>query len=341
MAEVAALVAAAGGMARKQQLVRRGVRDRDLTRAVRNGDVVRVRNGWYSTLEETDPRLRAVRVGGRLTGLSLIAALGGWVVRSRDLHVAVPPNAARLRTPHDRRKRINVTAPRGVVLHWDAAADQNRGSATSVALVDALVRVILDEDLEDAVAALDWALHTGALDDIDLAQVTARLPTDLQGIARWTDTACESLPESLARTRLRLAGHTVVTQIPLDSERIDLVVDHTVGLEVDGEEFHRNTFEQDRAKDARITIAGFHALRPSARMVFRDWPVVLRAIEAALAARGRRPAPAVGNSGARPPAVRHRPGRPRTGRSGRARAPEFPTSGAGSAPRGGGRRGRR
>jgi len=330
MADVAELVTALGGMAQKQQLVRHGVRDRDLTLAVRRGEVVRVRNGWYSTFAEADARLRAVRVGGRLTGISLIAALGGWVLASSELHVAVPRNAARLRTAHNRRKRIAVVAPRGVVLHWDGAGSTERGSATSVPLVDALVRVVLDETLEDAVAALDWALHTGRLDDTDLASIVARLPADLQRIGRWTDASCESLPESLARTRLRLAGHTVTTQIPLDSERIDLVVDGTVAVEVDGDEFHRDAFERDRAKDARVTIAGFHALRPSARMVFRAWPQVLRAIEAALAARRSVPPPAVGNSGGRPPGVRVRPGRPRKRRSGRARDPEFSTNRAGT-----------
>ncbi len=324
MADVAELVTALGGMAQKQQLVRRGVRDRDLTLAVRGGEVVRVRNGWYSTFAEADARLRAVRVGGRLTGISLIAALGGWVLGSSELHVAVPRNAARLRTPHNRRKRIDVVVPRGVVLHWDGASSTERGSATSVALTDALVRVVLDESLEDAVAALDWALHTGRLDDTDLASIVSRLPEDLRHIGRWTDAACESLPESLARTRLRLAGHTVTTQIPLDLERIDIVVDGAVAVEVDGDEFHREAFERDRAKDVRITIAGFHALRPSARMVFRAWPQVLRAVEAALLARGRVLPPVGENSGVRPPGVRIRPGRPRKRRSGRARDPEFP-----------------
>jgi hypothetical protein len=54
-----------GGIAQKQQLVALGVRGFQLAAAVRIGEVIRVRNGWCSTFDEQDPRLRAVRVGGR------------------------------------------------------------------------------------------------------------------------------------------------------------------------------------------------------------------------------------------------------------------------------------
>src|SRR5258707_14354661 len=86
MALLSEIVNSLGGMAQKQQLVRRGAHDRDLTAAVRSRDVVRVRNGWYSTMDETSPELRAVRVGGRLTGISAIAAPGGWVLGEHRLH---------------------------------------------------------------------------------------------------------------------------------------------------------------------------------------------------------------------------------------------------------------
>jgi very-short-patch-repair endonuclease len=83
-----------------------------------------------------------------------------------------------------------------------------------------------------------------------------------------------------------LAGHTVVSQVPVgELERIDLVVDDVVGLEVDGREYHVDRFEQDRRKDLAITLAGYHAIRPTARMVFTEWPDVQRGIAIAIAAR--------------------------------------------------------
>jgi hypothetical protein len=157
-----------------------------------------------------------------------------------------------------------------------------------VDLRDALLRVVLDEQFETAVAALDWALHTGRLDRIDFELLVLRLPKDMRHISEWVDERCESLPESLARTRLRLLGHSVESQVRVnDLERIDLVVDDCVGLETDGEEFHVDRFESDRTKDIAITIANLHALRPSARMVFRQWHRVALAVETAIAARSR------------------------------------------------------
>lgn len=295
MVDIAEIVDALGGMAQKRQLVARGARDLDLTRAVRDGSVIRARQGWYTTLPESDLRVRAVRVGGRLTGISAIEQWGGWVLGEHPLHVSVPFNAARLRTQRNRFRRLQMHAKGALVLHWDDPELADRGSVTSVGLADALRRVVLDESMETAVAALDWASHSGLIDEIDLHQLARALPANRRQALDRVDAACESLPESLARTRLKSSGHRVVSQVPVgESERIDLVIDDIVALEVDGEAYHADRFEQDRRKDLTITLAGFHAMRPTARMVFSEWRVVLRGIEAAIAARA--PA-AFGNSG--------------------------------------------
>ena len=298
MVDIREAVESLGGFAQKQQLVRLGARDRELTRAVKSGLVVRVRNGWYSTLPESDQRLRALRVGGRLTGLSAIVAMGGWVMSSQVLHVAVNENAGRLRTPHNRRRRLDSRVPGSVRVPWEPRDHAHRGEASVVALIDALFRVVMDEKLEEAVAALDWALHVHLIDRVDVERLMLRLPHDLSWIAGWVDAACESLPESFSRTRFRLAGHTVRSQVPLLSEeRIDLLVDGVAAVEVDGRTHHADSFLPDRAKDLRITIAGFHALRPAASMVFRNWDDVYLAVSIALIERGRALPPPVGNSG--------------------------------------------
>jgi hypothetical protein len=284
---IATIVQTLGGIAQKQQLVARGARDIDLTRAVRSGDVIRARQGWYTTLPPHDSRVRAVRVGGRLTGLSAIAARGGWVLSDRVLHVSLPRNAARLRSPGSRFRRFTPGAT--TMLHWDDISLTERGTTSSVALADALFRVIIDEPLEEAIAALDWALHTGALDDFDFESLILSLPEPLRAIREWVDAKCESLPESLSRTRFRLAGHHVDIQVRLTTrERLDLVVDGSVGVDVDGFEWHANTFEQDRAKDLTATLERFHALRPSANAVFHDWERLQLAVWAALEERGIR-----------------------------------------------------
>ncbi|MBK4346616.1 hypothetical protein [Lacisediminihabitans changchengi] len=331
MRDIAAIVDSLGGMAQKQQLVARGARDLDLTAAVKRGDVIRARQGWYTTLPTTDLRVRAVRVGGRLTGISAILAAGGWVLGDHQLHVSVHDNAARLRSVRDRHVRFDVTAPHGVVLHWDSRDIRDRGDATSVGLMDALHRVVLDEDLETAVAAIDWALRTGRIEQFDLELLVLGLPADFEGLSRWADDRCDSLPESLSRTRLRSGGHRLRSQVPLTTgERIDLVVDDTVALEINGEEFHAPRFEQDHHKGAVTTIEGFHSLRASARMVFTDWQLVEAQIDAALAMRSPQ-----GNSGVASPARVNIPGSRRRRRRERRRSPEFPMGVGGNTRRGG------
>jgi hypothetical protein len=323
MPDIAAIVHSLGGLAQKQQLVARGARDLDLTRAIREGTVSRARQGWYTTLPDTDLRVRAVRVGGRLTGISAIIQAGGWVLGTHPLHVSVPDNAARLRSQHDRLVRFNPSARGGVVLHWDAAELSERGTVASVGLSDALLRVVLDEPLETAVAALDWALRTGALDAFDLETLLLRLPPDCRHIRYWVDDVCDSLPESLFRTRMRLLGHAVVSQVRIESgEAIDLLVDDCVGVDVDGEEFHLTRFERDRHKDANITIEKYYSFRPSARMVFYEWETVLLAIETAISMHVR--APAIGNSGLGTSPLPKIPGAILRRRRQLRRSPEFP-----------------
>lgn len=282
-----ALVVAHGGALDRRRLVELGATDHDLRTALKQSRLHRPRRGWYSSWAEDDPRFRAMRVGGRLTGLSAIAALGGWVLGTHPLHVAVPTNAARLRSQWRREVPWADARPDGVVVHW-VAASHDRGESTGVVpLLEALELVGSVEPLEQAVAAIDWALTSGRIDRIDRAVLAERLGP-LSALVELADERCESLPESLARTRLRAAGLQVTSQVHWRGalERIDLVVEGVVALEVDGEEFHLHTFEKDRWRDLELTDAGYHALRPSARQVFGQWPVVQAAVERALQARG-------------------------------------------------------
>lgn len=304
-----------GGMAQKRQLVRLGAHDHHLTAAVRSGEVIRARQGWYTTLDPRSPAVQAVRVGGRLTGISAIRALGGWAYTPTRLHVSVPMNAARLRSRTNRRRRLDASNPRGVVVHWESEDIHARGSATAVGLRDALIRVILDESEEAAVAALDWAHHSGLLDELDLATVAACIPRSRRHVIAAVKKECESFPESLARTRLLAAGHEVRIQVPVEGtrERIDLVIDARLGLEIDGREFHAATFEQDSAKTVRIALQGLVPLRVSASLVLDEWDVVMRAI-----------AQLLGNSGVEERRTPASPAIPRSRGRRVAAGPEFP-----------------
>lgn len=317
------IVESLGGFARKRELVARGARDRDLTNAVRSGEVARARNGWYSSVATSDARFRAIRVGGRLTGASALQLSGAWMRDTKTLHVSLPRNSARLRSQWNRTDKLTALRKHGAIVHWDPDEVVRGGTRTSVTLTDALFTFLLDAPFEEAIAVLDWALRTRAIDFADLDAIIRRLPARLRGIRGWVDPSCDSYPESLTRTRLRMHGHSVSSQIPVGrGELIDLVVEHHVGLEVDGREHHQDRFHKDRRKDLRIAIEGRHALRISVPMLEWDWSEILAAIAAALQARNALPRRRLTN---RSQPAEWRTSTRQIGRSGRLKLPVFVT----------------
>lgn len=285
MDALVSLVDALEGFAQKHELVAHGATDRMLTAAVRSGRLRRPRRGWYSTLDEDEPRFRAVRVGGRLTGISALAELGAWTWDPGPLHVAVPMNAARLRDQFRRDIRRDPSRHSDVVVHWRDADDRWPPSRAAVHVMEALVDVVRDEPFESAVAVLDWAMRFSVIDTIGLHQVVRELPEHRRRIVNWVDPACDSIPESICRTRFALRGFRVTSQVPVgDLERIDLVVEDVVALEVDGRQ-HAGTFERDRRKDLRITSAGLHPIRPTYRIVRSEFHTLLSAVIVAIRSR--------------------------------------------------------
>lgn len=156
-------------------------------------------------------------------------------------------------------------------------------------LGDALRRAIPRTTFEEAVALLDWTIKTGRYSVFEVHGLVLSLPRKLHYLEEWFDPKCDSFLESVARTRLREVGHHITSQVPVaEFQAIDLVVDHVVAVELDGREFHADTFERDRVKDLAITLEGRAAMRVSYRMVRDDWPRVEAAISQLVARhRGR------------------------------------------------------
>lgn len=285
MDSVRKMVTRLGGLAQKQQLVAFGATDRMLAAAVHGGSVIRARQGWYSTYAEHELVLRAARVGGRLAGISALIAKGAWTWREHPLHVSVPRGASRLRKQWDRFQRLNPAEARDVVVHWDDQLVAAGGDRISVSLRDALVAVVLCEPLEVAVAAFDWAFKSGSIDRMSFESILLALPADARMIANWVDRRCDSILESIVRTWLRLAGYRVVSQVGVgDLERIDLVVEDVVGIELGGKT-HEATLEKDWRKNVRITTEGRHPILATYSMVRDEFSSIVDAIEAALVAR--------------------------------------------------------
>jgi very-short-patch-repair endonuclease len=272
MTTIRELVAAAGGLLHKRDLVGHGATDRHLTAAVRAQDVRRPRRGWYSTWPSTDPRFVAVAVGGRLTGAAALALLGAWAWdrRAPDVVVSVPRTASRLR----RRRGVRVV--------WDGGDVVDRGGTSTVDARDALARAVVEApSFEDAVVLADWARSVELITEADDRAVLGRHRPDASGLADWSDEGAQSILESAAGTRLRLAGRVVERQVVVGprGEAVDHVVDGTASLETDGREHHAVHFERDRRKDLLTIAAGFVPCRVSYRQVREEWAAVQEAVD--------------------------------------------------------------
>lgn len=181
---------------------------------------------------------------------------------------------------------------------WDEGRTLNRGSQWAVDARDALAEALLEVTFEEAVALVDWALHSRLITMDEVGEITDALPLDVRRLADWVDPRCESFLESIVRTRLRQAGFRLVSQKRVNgSQRIDLVIDDVIGLELDGFEHHANSFEADRRKDVEIAIEGRTPLRVSFDMVFGHWSRVLLAIRTAVAMHRRGAVRRFDNSG--------------------------------------------
>jgi hypothetical protein len=104
------------GLASRRELLVNGVHPGWIDIAAWYGwQVIRIRKGWYARPTERDDVLRAWRLGGRLTCVSA-AEFHAGAHPGHVLHVEVPKNAARLRDPDHRGRRLGPDM--AVVVHW-------------------------------------------------------------------------------------------------------------------------------------------------------------------------------------------------------------------------------
>lgn len=156
MKSVPESVNARGGLAATFELYADGHSRYDIAASVRMGLVVRVRQGWFAR-RDIHPTLRqAARVGGRLTCLSALDLHGAWSYPSDLLHVTVPSNSCRLRTPGDMRKRLSDASQPGVRVHW---RDDGEGSRLLLTPLSCLADVIECQPPDVATATADSVLR--------------------------------------------------------------------------------------------------------------------------------------------------------------------------------------
>ncbi len=270
-----------GGVAATFELLADGHTSHRLTRAVRSGEVIRARQGHYVSPRLTEDEVRAVRVGGRLTGLSGARRLGIWTPTSSPLQVRTDANARALRSPDDPKRRLGADEAR---VRW---RDPSRiGNRTTMSALDCLDDILRTESSRIAFACLESALHQGLVSRAEVAGLVARAPRNVRRAVEGAGRDSESGTESLMSFDLRRAGIAFRQQVVIDGVgRVDFLIGRMLVIEVDGAAHHSTpqSFERDRARDARSSIRGYRVLRFSYRQLMRDPEPVMRAIIAAIA----------------------------------------------------------
>jgi very-short-patch-repair endonuclease len=267
-------------------LRRSGLSEYTVRKLLANADLRRLRYGWYAAADADHDAARAVQTGGVLTGPRRLALLGGWLPESSPLEVLLVPGARIHRSVSGRarfryRPRIqHRELPYGLAPPLTALQHsiETLGLAEAVAVADSLLHAAVQNAMP----------HREALSE---HQIVAEMLRTSQGarVAARCDAAAESGLESIARVRFQEAGLRVDSQVELPNrQRIDLVVERRVGVELDGStHMSQITFHGDRAKDALAARRGLIPLRFTYHQVTREWEQVLETVLRALATSAR------------------------------------------------------
>ncbi|WP_127792050.1 type IV toxin-antitoxin system AbiEi family antitoxin domain-containing protein [Agromyces sp. LHK192] len=294
-ARLLAILRRAGGAAGFGEFEASGIPRAEVLAAVRRGDVVRIRNGWFAARDAPPDVVRAVRVGGVATASTVAQLHGLWVPERDVLHVRVASNASRLRAPHDRRMPLDPGS-HGVCVHYRSG---DRRPVGRDPLTVALGEMFACAQMSDALAAVESAVETGVLDPGHLDLIRRAMPPGRRADLDRFDFGAQSGLETKVRLFLRSRRVRVRTQAPIDGVgSVDLLVGDRLVIEVDGWSFHRerDQFENDRRRDFELMTRGYLVLRLSYRQVMHDWPRTSAGILALIARgehrwSGRRPGP--------------------------------------------------
>ncbi len=261
---------------------------RAIDRELVQGALIRVRKGTFLPGDCPAPLVEAARRGGRLDCVSLLRALGVFVLdREGPMHIQMERGTTR-------------AAPRsaGVVRHWR----QTRAlrGALHADLVEALAQACRCQEPRAALATLDSAWHLGLVGEADLTEIFRRLPQRYRALHPLLDRRSESGSETMMRLLLRALGVTLELQVVIVGVgRVDFLVDGWLIIECDSEAHHAGWDAQrrDRRRDLAAAALGYTTIRPIAEDIMHDPERVLRAVRGLLAA--RRSVHNVGNPRAR------------------------------------------
>ncbi|MFK4761615.1 DUF559 domain-containing protein [Microbacterium sp. ZW T5_45] len=265
-----------GGVARGTELQRLGFTRQALAGQVRRGSIERIRSGIFAARPLDADERTAIEHGGALTCASALMTHGIWVLEA--------PSA-----PHvwlDRGQHPLPHPQCACVSHYRDGTPPLR----TVDVETALLHLRVCGGDEAFFAAYESAWRQQKLSAAARKRIRGALPRTARWLIDLARSDADSGLESLLRLRLLLLGLTMRSQVDIRGVgRVDFVIDGRLILEADGEANHRSSSHRhrDRMRDAAASVQGFETLRFDYAQIVYDWPLVQRAILAALA-RARR-----------------------------------------------------
>ena len=275
---------------RRRDLLARGHTDARLRRALAERRIFRVRQGWYSIPGTSEAAVRAVRLGGRLTGVAALETYGLRVPRRSRTDVVVPAHARALRSPTD--KSAPLTSKDAARVHWTDPPRNQLGSSQWRASIDeALLVVLTTEDRDTAVACCSAVMRHKGWSDGRMDAVFRRAPARVR---RWRGLVGR-LDDSHGETFVRLwfldEGIPFVSQAFVEGVGwLDFQVGPHTYVEVDGGQHdpawtgeQPSTWSKDHDRDAVVVRGGGQVLRFIYRQIYADRAGCLAAIQVARA----------------------------------------------------------
>ncbi|MBN2177504.1 MAG: DUF559 domain-containing protein [Demequinaceae bacterium] len=243
-----------GGAARREQLLAHGVRRWELTAAVRGGQIERPHRGVYA-IPGTPRRVVLARIfRASLTGVTACDDLGLPLLEPSGLiHLSVDSGRGMARP--------GVRPVGEVCIHHSQHA--HRGMLW-VELWVAIDQASTCVSRLAQLVLLDAALQKGLMTIGDLDRFTVTPLLRRRWLAANCDRRAESLLETVARCEFRSAGLRVEPQVRIPGVgRIDLMVEGSIAVELDGREYHDNprAFARDRRRDRLLQALGYRVAR--------------------------------------------------------------------------------
>ncbi len=258
---------------RLRQLLDAGWSQRRVQRALRSGELARVRIGVYAWPEACTEARLAAKHGGALACVTAARHRGLWVLEGdRMPHVWMRPGQRTYDHPCD------------CTEHWDAAGPgEDRREPTLARILRQILTCLGGEAF---FVALESARRQDLLDGDDMRWLSRNVNADGRDALALSRDDADSGLESLLRWRLRDLGLRVQTQVRIAGVGVvDALIGDRLIVEVDGRDNHDGPSlrHNDLVRDANTAMWGYVTLRFDYALIVHDWDMVERAILGALA----------------------------------------------------------